>query len=310
MSKEDPFFKKDEEILIDEANFKLIELLKADKDEFVLEVWVAIFDGRKVVLKFTELDDSVLVSSFDREVLAYGRVKGNYFAQFLCSEELEVRGKDFACLALEYIEGQTLFELILSEDQTGQIGQVLPFRRALELAREIVLGQIKIEEAGLVQLDLKPENIIVFDNRVIILDLESCCEFYSVLASPRRLVTPLYVSPELICSFLKGQPKATEHHALAGESKVRSFTVKKTASIFSFGIILFELLVQREPFRGVDHSETFSNILHRDPPIDELKRRDIPEALISIIRKCFEKDPNNRYQSYTEVLTALDSLQI
>ena len=75
--------------------------------------------------------------------------------------------------------------------------------------------------------------------------------------------------------------------------------VDERSDIFSMGIVLYEMLAQREPFIGQEKRETFDNIVNKEPkpPSAAAPHRLIPEALDRICLKALNKDPADRYQS-------------
>ncbi len=79
--------------------------------------------------------------------------------------------------------------------------------------------------------------------------------------------------------------------------------------IFSFGVLLYEMVTGRLPFRGDAPTETINRIVHEAPEAIARFNYDVPPELERISRKCLEKDPNYRYQSARELLVDLRSLR-
>ena len=225
-----------------------------------------------------------------RERNGYSRLSGESFA-ISYGSGIYVRERiKYHYLILAFVEGPTLFDLILSESKAN--GSILPYERALPMAIQLAKIFSLIELKGLTYLDIKPENIIVDEEKLVVCDLESCCEIGLTLDDLKKIGTPLYYSPEIAKALLN----------------LRGIRIDTAISIFSFGILFFELLVQKEPFRGESIEETSSNIINKKTPLHFLSQRGISQAIIDIIDKCLQKDPENRFQSFQEVVNAFEDI--
>jgi serine/threonine-protein kinase len=102
--------------------------------------------------------------------------------------------------------------------------------------------------------------------------------------------TPLYMSPEQI---LGHKP------------------VDERTDIFSMGIVLYEMMTQKEPFRGPTIQDTFNNIINNDAmaPRKAAPHRFIPETIEQICLKSIAKDPADRFQSMDEMAEAISDFQ-
>src|SRR5215831_9151561 len=182
----------------------------------------------------------------------------------------------------ELLEGQTL-RARLTE---GPIPQAQALGYALQIARGIAAAHRK----GVVHRDLKPENLFLLsDGHLKILDfglakrsgVASEGEWGSVpavsdLTEPGTVMgTAGYMAPE----------------------QVRGYTVDHRADIFAFGTILYELLSGRRAFKKDTPADTMAAILNETPPDVSESGRKINPALASIVRRCLEKAPHERYQS-------------
>jgi eukaryotic-like serine/threonine-protein kinase len=204
-------------------------------------------------------------------------------------------GDDRALAASPYIvsellEGATLRERLAS----GALRE----RRAIEYAVQIAHGLAAAHERGIVHRDLKPDNIFITeDGRVKILDfgLAKLKEPLSTNADDTMpsgtqaglvLGTIGYMSPEQV----RGKPSDTR------------------SDIFSFGVVLYEMLAGRRAFHGESGADVMSAILNHEPPELTATNREISPTLDRIVHHCIEKTPQQRFQSAGDIAFQLGEL--
>ncbi len=173
----------------------------------------------------------------------------------------------------------------------------LPARKVLDYAQQIAAGLAAAHDKGIVHRDLKPENLFVTnDGRVKILDFglaklspSPIASADSELATQQQITTPgmvmgtvAYMSPE----------------------QVRGETLDHRSDIFSFGLILVEMLRGERAFQRKTTAETMAAILREDPP--ELGHHVAPQ-LEKIVMRCLEKQPERRFQSMSDLGFALQA---
>jgi serine/threonine-protein kinase len=207
--------------------------------------------------------------SFDREARAIAALNHPH----ICT--LHDIGPDY--LVMEYLEGKPL---------TGPVPVAAAIRVALEIADALEAAH----RAGVIHRDLKPANILVTPAGVKLLDfgLAKMAAVEpgddSVTASQGGMVfgTVAYMSPER----LEGRP------------------TDERSDIFSFGLVLYELLGGRKAFGGPTAASTIGAILHKDPaPLDA------PPPLERIIMRAIRKAPADRFQTVSEMKSALAAVQ-
>src|ERR1700736_1974187 len=176
-------------------------------------------------------------------------------------------------------------ELLVGETLRSKLGSgPLPPRQAADYALQIAKGLAAAHDKGIVHRDLKPENIFVTtDGRVKILDfglakvnetMQNESSDTDMLTGPGVVMGTLaYMSPEQAL----GRP------------------VDARTDVFSFGAIVFEMLSGRPAFHKASPPETISAILATDPL--STVPGDLPPVLISIVRRCLEKEPERRFRS-------------
>ncbi len=205
----------------------------------------------------------------------------------------ELGGAPF--LVMELLEGDTLREPM----NQG----ALPVRKAIEYAQQIAAGLAAAHEKGIVHRDLKPENLFVTkDDRVKILDFGLAklrpprnAPVGSDVATQKQLTSPgtvmgtvAYMSPE----------------------QVRGEVVDHRSDIFSFGLILYEMLSGQRAFQRETMAETMTAILNDEPPELSEANAKISLQLEKIVRHCLEKRPERRFQTASDLGFALEALSL
>ena len=190
----------------------------------------------------------------------------------------------------ELLEGATLRERLSS----GALRE----RRAVDYAIQIAHGLAAAHERGIVHRDLKPDNIFLTeDGRVKILDfglakLTQTAPANSEDTMPSGtqaglvLGTVGYMSPEQV----RGKPSDTR------------------SDIFSFGVVLYEMLAGRRAFHGESTADVMSAILNHEPPELTATNREISPTLDRIVHHCMEKTPQQRFQSAGDIAFQLSEL--
>ncbi len=191
-------------------------------------------------------------------------------------------------IATEFIDGKTLSDYAKASP--------LDYKSALEIAIQVASALDEAHSAGIVHRDIKPDNIMVRANGLAkILDFgiakltenetpeiesEDATAIQSGTSPGMVIGTANYMSPEQA----KGQ------------------TVDARTDIFSFGVVLYEMLANDLPFAGETAMETIGAIIHKEPkPLNSA----VPPEIAGIINKTLRKDRNERYQTIRDVLNDL-----
>jgi tetratricopeptide (TPR) repeat protein/predicted Ser/Thr protein kinase len=192
----------------------------------------------------------------------------------------EVEGESFISMA--YVEGKSLKEL------AG--GSPLPMDKVLDLAIQIAAGLGEAHEHDIVHRDIKSDNIMVTPKGLVkIMDfgLAKLRGVSRVTTLGSTLGTIAYMSPE--------QAKGAD--------------VDHRSDIFSFGVVLYEMITGHLPFSADHEAALLYSIVNTDPkPLHEL-RSEIPVRLEEIVSRAMEKDLPERYQSMREMLADLKGLR-
>jgi Tol biopolymer transport system component len=263
------------------------------------EVWKAKDTrlGRDVAIKVLAgefFEDKERVARFEREATLLAALNHPNIAAIYSFEETPGSSSSSPSsrhfLVMELLVGETLRERL----RDG----ALPLRKALEIAVQVAQGLSAAHEAGIVHRDLKPENtFLTKDGRVKILDFG--------LAKPaaaggrENLTTDGTESVLTDAGTVMGTVNYMAPEQLKGESADRR------TDLFSFGVVLHEMLSGLSPFRRTTPAETMSAILREDPPA---LPESTPPGLALLVRHALEKNPGDRFQSARDLGFALEAL--
>jgi serine/threonine protein kinase len=196
-------------------------------------------------------------------------------------------------LVSELLEGEELREIL----DEGQI----PLRKTVDYARQIVSGLTAAHEKGIVHRDLKPENLFITkDDRVKILDFG--------LAKVRETDSSIHGSEDATRKALTDPGMVMGTAGYMSPEQVRGQIVDHRSDIFSFGVILYEMITGRRAFQEESLAETMSAIVKDEPPEMTESNPHINPLLERIVLRCLEKKPDRRFQSTADLGFALDSL--
>jgi serine/threonine protein kinase/tetratricopeptide (TPR) repeat protein len=186
-------------------------------------------------------------------------------------------------------EGQLFISMACYEGETlkQRIGRApLSPGEVIDLARQIAKGLAKAHEKGIVHRDINPANIMVTaDGMVKILDfgLAKLAGSARFTQSGTTVGTIPYMSPEQV----------------SGEN------LDHRSDIWSFGVVVYEMLTGRLPFRGDHAPAVIYSIMNEAPLTLDAIRSDVPAELVSIVARCLEKNRDARAASMAEILKLL-----
>ncbi len=240
---------------------------------------------RKVALKFLPEEmrrDEIARKRFLREARSAAALDH----PFICHihEVGKSDGKEF--IAMEYVEGKTL------KDKLDEAP--LPLKEALPTAVEIAEAVEKAHQKGIVHRDLKPSNIMLTpEGHVKVMDF----------GLAKRVAAE--GSEQEITSALTTEGSALGTVPYMSPEQLRGKRVDTRSDIFSFGVVLYEMLTGVHPFRKSQPMETAHAILSEVPPPLSRYRNEAPPVLQHTVRKMLAKDPDRRYQLIHDVRTNL-----
>ncbi|HMJ54954.1 MAG TPA: bifunctional serine/threonine-protein kinase/formylglycine-generating enzyme family protein [Polyangiaceae bacterium] len=199
--------------------------------------------------------------------------------------------KDRAFIAMEYVRGETLRAWMKKYRPSSS--------EVVAIVQQLLEGLQALHDRGLVHRDLKPENVMVsIEGDLRILDLgvarrvpladtsEPLGEAPGTLTLGFGVGTPGYMAPE----------------------QWRRGDVDARADLFALGVIAYELIVGRAPFRGTTNLEIREQTLHAEVSFSDPAWKDIPVALRNAVRTALARDPQQRFGAVPAMAEALASL--
>ena len=261
------------------GNFEIVELLGRGG---MGEVWRA----RDVRLK-RDVAIKVLPAGLARDPDRITRFEREARAASALNHPNIVSVHDIGCdngtywIASELVRGETLRHMM----EAGP----LPAPKAIEIAAQVAAGLAAAHAAGLVHRDLKPDNIMVTrDGHVKILDFG--------LAKQRR------TAPDSTTADLTDEGVVLGTAGYMSPEQVRGEAADHRSDLFSFGVVLYEMLCGKRAFAGDSSVEVMNAILKEEPT--ELPAS-VPPALALIVRRCLDKDQERRFQNAADLAFAL-----
>ncbi len=241
---------------------------------------------RFVALKFLPRKSTVTqeeLGRFQQEARAISALNHPHIATIYDVDEAS--GDQF--LVLEYLPGGTLkshFKDLQSSGRELSIAQVLDY------GMQIAEGLAHAHHNGIVHRDMKTENLILTaEGSIKITDFGLAKLWGSTHLTKigSTIGTAAYMSPE----------------------QVRGEELDHRSDLFALGIILYELVTGRTPFRGEHEAALTYSIVNETPASITAVRPGVPEGLATIIDRCLEKEKEKRYQTAEEVLSDLREMR-
>src|SRR6478752_432589 len=228
---------------------------------------------RRVALKVIRLDrseDAAFHHRMQKEAERASQLNDPHIAAV--HDLIEQDGRMF--LVMEYVEGQTLREKLREPLSTAEF---------FSIAEQCLAGVAAAHQHGIVHCDLKPENLMITPEGMI-----KILDFGFAQPTPQAGVTET-----LSCTTLGGTPGYISPEVLLGGSP------DERSDIFSLGVVLYEALAGRHPFRMDAETSTSGRALRCDPPP---LPHSAPAGMNEVLALMLAKEPAQRYQTCTRVL--------
>jgi serine/threonine-protein kinase len=183
-------------------------------------------------------------------------------------------------IAMEYLEGQTLEELIKRKTKFN-------YKIIAQMIVQVCNALTYAHERGIVHRDIKPANIMVLkDYSVKVMDFGIArIDSNSMTKTGIAMGTPNYISPE----------------------QLRGVATDRRADLFSLGVVMYELLLGRRPFRGENITSLIYSILNTEPEKPSAVSPHVPPLFDHVVTRALKKEPGERYQKATEIVADLQA---
>jgi serine/threonine-protein kinase len=236
--------------------------------------------GRDVAVKLLRADlsrDPAFEGRFRREAQSAASLNSPAIVAVYDTGEGEVNGVRTPYIVMEYVEGETLRDLLVTE------GRLLP-DRALEVTAAICTALEQAHAAGIVHRDIKPGNVMVTPSGEIkVMDFgiaRALTNSTSTLTQTAAVIgTAHYLSPE----------------------QARGEHVDTRSDVYSTGCLLYELLTGTPPFTGDSAVAVAYQHVREDPTPPSMIETDIPTSIDAIVMTAMAKNPANRYATATDM---------
>jgi serine/threonine protein kinase len=234
--------------------------------------------GRRVALKIlaeSQAVDPEAKARFLQEArIASSTAHENIISVYDFGEE---QGRPF--MVMEFLEGESLREAI-EQHRTGD------FARRMQIGLQVGRAIGHIHQKKIIHRDIKPENVNVDAfGRAKLMDFGIAkADNMRLTRTGMTLGTPYYMSPEQVL----GQDVTT------------------LADIYSFGVLMYELLTEKKPIEGENYEKIFHKILYDPLDLEPLHEAAVAPAAIDLITKCLAKRPADRPQNFTIICSAIE----
>jgi serine/threonine protein kinase len=189
-------------------------------------------------------------------------------------------------IAMEYIEGQNLLDILSKKNKSNKFFSYL---EAVDVGTQIALGLQCMHQNQIIHRDIKSGNVLITkEGHVYLSDfgIAQTPDSTRLTTTGMTMGTPEYMSPE----------------------QCEGKAIDEQCDIYSFGIVLYEILTGNPPFLGENALSVAYKQVHDKPALLSETRSDVPPALEKLVDKCLQKDKRERYRSMEEVLEDMEHI--
>ena len=245
---------------------------------------------RQVVVKILPPDVTAALNTdrFRREIHVAARLQHPHIVPLLAAG---ARGS-LLYFTMPFITGENL--------RTWMHEKTVPVQQAVRILRDVAEALSYAHSQGIVHRDIKPENILISGNHALVLDFGVS----KALTSASSQATDIGIALTSL-SVAIGTPAY-----MAPEQALADPNIDARADIYALGIVAYEMLAGQKPFGGLNPQQTLSAQITATPGSLLELRPEVPAGLASIVMKCLEKTPANRFQSADELYSALEPYSV
>ena len=184
-----------------------------------------------------------------------------------------VADEEGSYIVMEYVDGTTL-------EQYTRHDALLPVQRIVEIVYKCARALEYASKQGVIHRDIKPANILLTgESDIKISDFGAALTVAAETTQLTGVGSPAYMSPE----------------------QVKELPLTYQTDVFSLGVVMFQLLTGRLPFRGANNYSMIYQIINVEPPRPMEVRPDIPPRVDAIVMRALQKDTTKRYQTWEEL---------
>lgn len=240
--------------------------------------------GRKVVIKVLppELAAGVNHERFRREIQVAAQLQHPHIVPLLSAGEQGA----LIWYTMPYIHGQSLRETLAS-------GRPIPIKDVVRILHEVAEALEYAHGMGVIHRDIKPGNVLMQGPHALVTDfgvskaISAAMPQSGYTSAGMAIGTPAYMAPEQIAA-----DPAADHRM----------------DLYALGLLGYELLTGKVPFKEASPQQTMAAQLTRDPEPVERSRPDVPAALRQLLSHLLQKSPADRPASASEVVAVLDAI--
>ena len=251
------------------------------------------------VLPYAFVADPDRLARFQREAQTLAALNHPNIAHI---HGLEDSG-DVRALVMELVDGPTLADILAGTPQGSGLRRALPLGDVLNIARQIAEALEAAHETGIIHRDLKPANIKVRDDGTVkVLDFGLA-----------KAIEPAAVSASVSMSPTITTPAMTESGVILGTAAYMSpeqasgKPVDKRSDVWSFGVVLWEMISGRRLFHGETVSHTLADVLRAPIDFSQLPA-DTPQTLRLLLRRCLNRDVRKRMRDIGDARFQLEEM--
>jgi len=181
--------------------------------------------------------------------------------------------EDGSYIVMEYVDGTTL-------EQYTRHDNLLPIQKIVEIVYKCARALEYASRQGVIHRDIKPANILLSgESDIKISDFGAALTVTAETTQVSGIGSPAYMSPE----------------------QVKEQQLTYQTDIFSLGVVMFQLLTGRLPFKGANNYSMIYQIINVESPRPMEVRPDIPPRIDAIVMRALQKDTTKRYQTWDEM---------
>ncbi len=244
---------------------------------------------RRVVVKVLPADLAAELSAerFKREIAVSASLQHPHIVSVLSAGDVD--GMPY--FIMPFVDGESLRQRLVRRGPLP-VGELVPILR--DVARALAFAH----ERGIVHRDVKPDNVLLAHGSAVLTDFGVA----KALSDARSTTAPSATGALTRVGTSLGTPDY-----MAPEQAAGGDGVDHRADIYAFGVMAYELLAGSVPFAGRSLPQLLAAQIAEAPPPLAARRPTAPAALVNLVMRCLEKDPDQRPQTAAEIVAALET---